>query len=236
MYSEEASSTQQLLSDPGDISSIDSASPTPPPPPQEDINPPITPTNNNQDIPSDDDDDDYIISDDNDDEIDLMLTRSQDLPNPHLPFTGSLLDHATYFTNTLSHALDSVEIDKSLALEAQISGNINNENQKIIDKKNLLIEKLQGLQKMCLESFGDGNNDKQTTSSGSKLTKIEQMKHDIVDIENRIERLKHGKRGSSFKLPLFKNISTSKSIGVVGKYPIEYNQAKDKVLERQIDE
>ncbi|KAG7663223.1 KXD1 [[Candida] subhashii] len=175
-----------------------------------------------------DDDDDYIISDD--EEISLMLTRSQDLPNPHLPFSGSLVDHANYFSNTLSRALDSVEMDKSLVLEAQISGNLNNENQRILEKKKVLIEKLKGLQQMCLENFGN-----QTATGESKLSKIEQMKHDILNIENRIEILKNGKN-ASFKIPLFKKTSTSKSIGVVSKYPIEYNQAKDKVLERQIDD
>ncbi|EMG47167.1 hypothetical protein G210_2534 [Candida maltosa Xu316] len=55
--------------------------------------------------------DDYILSDDED--LSQILSHDN-MPNPHLPGSGSMVDHAKYFSDTLSHALDSVDIDKSL--------------------------------------------------------------------------------------------------------------------------
>ncbi|RLV94113.1 hypothetical protein JA1_001973 [Spathaspora sp. JA1] len=156
--------------------------------------------------------DDYIASDE---DLTLALSHSFELP-PNLPFTGSLTDHTNYFVSTLNTALDSIELDKSLVLQAQISGHLNNENQKLLEKRKVLIEKLHNLQSLYNDHF---------QASDKKPSKIDQMKSDIGNLQQRIEKLKYGS----------KTIFKSKE-GVVKKYPIEYNQARDKVVERLVDD
>ena len=175
--------------------------------------------NNNDDDDDDDDDDDYLISDDED----LSRILSHDLEHARLPGSRNMADHVKFFTDTLSQALDCADIDKSLVLEAQISGNLNNENQKIIEKKELLLEKLRNLQVLYGENFG--------MAEDAKQNRVDRMRNDITNIEQRIARLKNGAKGKS-SIPFLKG---KQRLGVVQKFPIEYNQAKDKVLERQFD-
>ncbi|CAI5758591.1 unnamed protein product [Candida verbasci] len=158
--------------------------------------------------------DDYILSDDEE----LHNILSHDI-NPHLN-TTNLSDHASYFQDSLSNAMDSIEIDKSLALKAQISGNINNENQKLIEKNQQLKESISRLQELFKKNFAVSND--------SKISKVDQMKNDIVNIEKRIKKLTNGYESKG----IFKN---KKVMGVAQKFPIEYNKARDKVLERQIN-
>ncbi|RCK57719.1 Biogenesis of lysosome-related organelles complex 1 subunit KXD1 [Candida viswanathii] len=171
------------------------------------------------DLDPDSDDDDYLLSDDED----LSRILSHDLDHARLPGSRNMAEHVKFFSSTLTQALDSVDIDKSLALEARISGNLNNENQKIIERKELLIEKLRSLQILYGRNFG--------VSEESKVNRVLRMRNDIGDIERRIARLKNGTKAKS-SIPFLKG---KQNLGVVQKFPIEYNQAKDKVLERQFD-
>lgn len=164
-------------------------------------------------------DDEYFISDDED----LSRILSHDLENARLPGSRNMADHVKFFTDTISQALDSADIDKSLVLEAQISGNLNNENQKIIEKKELLLEKLKNLQILFGKNFG--------VTEESKQSRVDKMRSDITNIEQRIARLKNGSKSKS-TIPFIKR---KQRLGVVPKFPIEYNQAKDKVLERQFN-
>ncbi|RCK64350.1 Biogenesis of lysosome-related organelles complex 1 subunit KXD1 [Candida viswanathii] len=171
------------------------------------------------DVEPDSEDDDYLLSDDED----LSRILSHDLDHARLPGSRNMAEHVKFFSSTLTQALDSVDIDKSLALEARISGNLNNENQKIIERKELLIEKLRSLQLLYGRNFG--------VSEESKVNRVLRMRNDIGDIERRIARLKNGTKAKS-SIPFLKG---KQNLGVVQKFPIEYNQAKDKVLERQFD-
>lgn len=113
-----------------------------------------------------------------------------------------------YLSNSLAHGLDSLELDKSLVLQAQLSGSLNNESQKIIEKRKLLQKKLQDLQQLYNDTF----------------PQLTQMAHDIKILEQRLSILHHGQKKLMYTKP-----------GVLQKYPVEYNRAKDKVIERQLD-
>ena len=170
-----------------------------------------------------DTDDEYILSDD---EV-LRELASREHQHRQGGYSASLSDYATYFSNTLSHALDSLALDKSLVLQAQMSGKLNNENQKLIDKRQEVVEQLKSLKQL----YNDNFELKYDPVLKTKTRKVELMNNDLKDIQHRIERLKNGKTKSGF---LF--LSSDSTVGVVKKFPIEYNQARDKVLERQIDE
>jgi len=170
-----------------------------------------------------DTDDEYILSDD---EV-LRELASREYQHHQGGYSTSLSDYATYFSNTLSHALDSLALDKSLVLQAQMSGKLNNENQKLIDKRQEVVEQLKSLKQL----YNDNFELKYDPILKTKIRKVELMNNDLKDIQRRIERLKNGKTKSGF---LF--LSSDSTVGVVKKFPIEYNQARDKVLERQIDE
>lgn len=184
----------------------------------------ITNSNNSTDLTFSDTEDDYMLSDD--EELNRILSRETSNHHHHgLPSSGSMVDHAQFFAEALSHALDSIDIDRSLVLQAQISGKLNNENQKIIEKKEILIEKLKNIQLMYGKNFG--------LLADGKESRVDKMKKDISFIENRITKLMHGGSETKSSIPFFKNKS---NMGVEQKYPIEFNQAKDKVIERQIDD
>lgn len=184
----------------------------------------ISNSNNSTDLTFSDTEDDYMLSDD--EELNRILSRETSNHHHHgLPSSGSMVDHAQFFAEALSHALDSIDIDRSLVLQAQISGKLNNENQKIIEKKEILIEKLKNIQLMYGKNFG--------LLADGKESRVDKMKKDISFIENRITKLMHGGSETKSSIPFFKNKS---NMGVEQKYPIEFNQAKDKVIERQIDD
>lgn len=167
-------------------------------------------------------DDEYLVSDD--DELNAFLASDS------IHYPNSLSEHAAYLSNTLSHALDSLELDKSLVLQAQISGKLNNQNQMLVEKNAELGARLKRLRQLYNDNFVV----RQDLALKVKLSKVDQMKNDLAAIEQRIARLKMGENKSSY-LPFLRSTHHTQ-IGVAKKYPIEYNQAKTKVLERQIED
>lgn len=159
-----------------------------------------TTTSDSQDHPDSDSDSSYLLSD----------TEER--------LTYNAIPDTQYLTSTLSHGLDSMELDKSLVLQTKLSGYLNNENQKINEKRQLVIQKLQSLKSLHLANFKPNGG----------VSKVEQLTNDIKDIELRILNIKHG---NTTLLGLFRSQS-----GLVNKYPVEYNQARDKVLERPWDQ
>ncbi|KAI5953486.1 KXD1 [Candida jiufengensis] len=180
----------------------------------------LTSHNNNsyEQLVSTDTDDDYLRSDDDEDDIGPVNEESV---SSHLPGIANLGDHAKYFTNSILQALDSSDLDKSLVTEAQISGNLNNENQKLIEKKSQLQEKLRTLQSLFEKNF--------TPAEDSKLSRMDKLNNDIQHLEKRITKLKNGDT-KSYVVPFMKS---KKNLGIIEKFPIEYYQATDKVLDRQ---
>lgn len=175
---------------------------------------------------SDSDDDDYFLSDEEE------LNNISSNPNEgeaRLNYSTSMADHIAYLSNSLTYALDSLQLDKSIVLQAQLSGQLNNEKRKIIDKRKEVVEKIENLKHLYDYNFGSAN-------IKSSLSRVEKLKQDITEIEYRIEKLKSGpsKSNGSTLRAMFK--SKNQNTGIANRYPIEYNQAKDKVLERQIEE
>lgn len=181
--------------------------------------------NDEQQIDDDDEDDDYLMSDEDEYEITNNSERHH-----RMGYNATLADHSQYLTNTISHALSSLQLDKSLALQAQLSGVINNENQRITEKHQQLLEKLENINNLYNKNFGLIYDPKTHT----KTNRLKQMRHDIEMIEKRIQNLKQGNSNKSSLTSFF--TTSNKNSGVINKYPVEYNQAKDKILERQIDD
>lgn len=155
-------------------------------------------------------DDDYITSDE---EV-LRTVMSSDDQRHHFAYGSSFAEHTEYFSQSLSNALDSVKLDKSLVAQAQLSGHLNNKSQKLAEKHDLLVEKISNLRN--LYNYHIGTN------------RIGELEKDLGELHSRIDNL----RGGMAKSLLFGRKGT---VGVAEKYPIEYNQAKDKVLERMSD-
>lgn len=178
---------------------------------------------------SDSDDDDYFLSDEEE------LTNMNSNPDEggiRMNYSTSMADHIAYLSNSLTYALDSLQLDKSLVLQAQLSGQLNNEKQRIIDKRKEVVDKIENLKNLYAYNFVSARN----LNLKSNVSRMEELKQDITEIEYRIEKLKSGpskNNGSTFRA-MFK--SKNQNMGIANKYPIEYNQAKDKVLERQIEE
>ena len=109
---------------------------------------------------------------------------------------------------------------------------MNNEKQKIIDKRKEVVDKIENLKNLYAYNFLSACNH----SLKSSVSRVDKLQQDITEIENRIEKLKSGpsKNNSSTFGAMFK--SKKQNMGIANRYPIEYNQAKDKVLERQIEE
>ncbi|KAJ9099546.1 hypothetical protein QFC19_005971 [Naganishia cerealis] len=137
----------------------------------------------------------------------------------------SIMDHSNYLSNALSSAMESIELDKSLALQAQLSGNLNNERQRLVDKQEEVLAKLQHIQTMYNKHF------RPTTDTRGSHSRISTLELEFSRIEGHINRLKYGK-DSSHLASIFK----TKTPGIVESHPVEYNKARDKILERQIDE
>ncbi|CAH2353364.1 putative biogenesis of lysosome-related organelles complex 1 subunit KXD1 [[Candida] railenensis] len=163
--------------------------------------------------------DEYFLSDDED--LSAGLTDGHERL---IGYSSTIGDHSSYLSQTFSNAMDSVQLDKSLVTQAQLSGQLNNYNQKLIDKRNEVLTKLQDLQNLYKSHFDPGEK---------RISKLEQLQTDIHMIESKIEKLKYGTHGlDTGIMSLFKNQKS----GVIQKFPIEYNQARDKVIERQIEE
>lgn len=166
-----------------------------------------------------DSEDDYIVSED---EVSAVFSLGG--THGRFPYTSSLSDHAQYLSKTLDRALESLLLDKSLVIQAQLSGHINNENQQILDKRRLLAQKMETLKQLYNENFVK-------VVEGS--TKVARLGKDIATVEGRVARLRDGNKGLGRLGGLF---AASGRQGVAEKYPVEYNQARDKVLERQMED
>lgn len=107
--------------------------------------------------------------------------------------------------------MESLQLDKSLVAQAQLSGQINDKNQMILEKTHLLLNRMADIQHQYEYHI-----------SNKRLVSLED---DIKSLSARIEALKNGSPKSS----LFRSKSSQ---GVAQMHPIEYNQARDKVTER----
>ncbi|RKP31795.1 hypothetical protein METBISCDRAFT_26275 [Metschnikowia bicuspidata] len=155
-------------------------------------------------LPSSDPDDEFISSDDD------ALARALSRQFSGLGCGFSFSDHVLYFEKALDSALDSLQLDKSLVAQAQLSGRLNDTNR-------LLLDKLQELQS-SLHTLRDLYRQHITSK------RIDALDADLKEINSRIRSLKNGPPKSLF--------FAKAKLGVVDKYPIEYNQARDWVLER----
>ena len=178
---------------------------------------------------NDDDDGDDDDNDDDDDEnqssdIETMSNTASSELESRLQYMSSGSEHVSYFVNTLSHAMDSLDVDKSLAIQAQLSGKLNNEVQKMKSKKEQVLSKLERLNSLYEENF--------VVKPPNKYSKVGQLQIDIHDIGKRLEKLKNGthKTLSGIFAGLFR--PDRSDLGIASSYPIEYNQAKDRNLER----
>lgn len=156
-----------------------------------------------------DSEDEFITSDE---EL-LSGMISNDELRQHYGQATSLADHTEYFTKSIANAMDSLLLDKSLVAQAQLSGQINNKNQQLVEMNEKLSSRLETL--------------KQQYERHISLNRLSALEKDLDNISSRIEVLKNGAK----KLVLF----GSGKLGVANKYPIEYNRAKDKVLDRVSD-
>lgn len=140
---------------------------------------------------------------------------SSDKQRNRIAYNSSLTEHAEYFTKTLAQALDSAQMDRSLVVQAQLSGHINNKNQNLIEKKEELLQKL-GLLKQLHE--------KHVASD-----RLGQLEKDIKDLSIRLNLLKNGVQKTLL-------LGRKHSEGVAQKFPVEYNQARDRILEREYED
>ncbi|SGZ57583.1 CIC11C00000001187 [Sungouiella intermedia] len=168
---------------------------------------PTSPTRTATDELSGLSDDEYITSDD---EI-LTTVVSLDEQRHHFAYGSTFAEHTDYFSKSLSHALDSVKLDKSLVAQAQLSGYLNNKSQKLAEKHLELIERITSLRSLYRNHV--------------LSNRMGDLEKDLAELNTRIENIKNGMA----KTLLFGRKGT---VGVAEKYPVEYNQAKDKVLER----
>lgn len=172
-------------------------------------------TNDNSSIKSDNEapdtlsaaSDDYITSDE-----DILTTVMSEDQRHHFAL-GSTLD-AEYFAKSLEYALDSVQLDKSLVAQAQLSGHLNNKSQKLADKQAEVEARIAALKKLYTRHVMEN--------------RIGGLEKDLVELHARIDALKNG-------LPKTLLFGRKGTVGIAEKYPVEYNQARDKVLERVSD-
>lgn len=170
-----------------------------------------------------DTDDEYDLSDDSD----ILQAIGGDMSEFHLKYSSVLGDNTSYLVETMNDLLDSVKLDNPLAIQTNTSGRLNHKNQKILEKSKILEEKRLNL-KSLYDKYFEIKYDK---SLNKNISRIEALKLNISDIESRIEKLTFGHHNNSKNLFRFKQKQRS---GVSNDFPIEFNQAKDKVLERNV--
>lgn len=171
---------------------------------------PVSPTRTATEELSGFSEDDYITSDE---EI-LATVVSLDEQRHHFAYGSTFAEHTEYFSKSLSYALESVALDKSLVAQAQLSGHLNNKSQKLAEKHQELTDKISSLRSLYRNHVM--NN------------RIGELEKDLGDLVRRMEHLRNGMSKSL----LFGRKGT---MGVAEKYPVEYNQAKEKVFERVSD-
>lgn len=140
----------------------------------------------------------------------------------------SLQNHATYLNNSLSGALESTDLDRSLVLLAQLSGNLNNEEQILHTKNEELVRKLEHLTQM----YRNLVRVEYDNELKMKCNRIDRLRKKLNLTEKRVENLKTGRK-SDFSLSKIFKSKDNISVGFAQKFPIEYNQAKDKVMDSQ---
>lgn len=146
------------------------------------------------------------------------------------PLSATMSEYSSYLYNSLNKAMDSTQLDKSLALEAKMSGMLNNENQKIREKQQEVIEKLAKVKTLYEEFFRPRYN----SVTKKKMSRIDTLKHDIATLEKRIRLLKEGKSKNGPSLLGLRNKKSN--VPLAERYPVEYNKARDKIFERLIDD
>lgn len=167
-----------------------------------------SPCISDDEIPISDSEDDFISSDG--DSINRVFSGQQ---FNSIGCGSTFSEHVQYFEKALDTALDLSQLDKSLVAQAKLSGQLNDTNR-------LLIEKLQELQQ-SLQRLRDLFNYHIVSK------RIDNLDADLKSINMRVLNLKQG----SPKSLLF----GKSKLGVMDRYPVEYNQARDKVLERPED-
>lgn len=125
--------------------------------------------------------------------------------------TGRLAQHTSYFERLLNESLDSTALDNSLRLQAQLSGQLNDVAQRLVDKEVELCQALSRLKEHYKFHFTEN--------------RIANLESDLDAVTSTIARITKG----SAKSLLFGRKVT---LGVADRHPIEYNRAKEKVLER----
>lgn len=159
-------------------------------------------------IPLSDSEDDFISSDG--DSISQVLSGQ---PLNSIGYGSTFSEHVLYFEKALDTALDLHQLDKSLVAQAKISGQLNDTNRHLIERLQELQESLQRLRDLFNYHI---------TSK-----RIENLDADLKEINTRVRNLKQGSPKSLF--------FGKTKLGIMDKYPVEYNQARDKVLERPDD-
>lgn len=129
----------------------------------------------------------------------------------HLTYNSGIAEHAAFFEKSLNEALDLVSLDSSLAMQARLSGQLNDKSQLLSEKQTEILTRL-GMLKELYETYISKN-------------KLGDLEKDIDQLAVRLRNLQNGQTKSTF-------FGKKTSSGVADKYPVEYNQAKDKVLER----
>lgn len=163
------------------------------------------PIESDDDLPSSNSEDEFISSDDE------SLNRG--VSGKHFNSLGcgtTFSEHVLYFEKALDVALGLQRLDKSFVAQAQLSGHLNDTNRLLLEKQEELQKSLQRLRVLY---------DMNITSK-----RIDVLGADLKQINTRIKNLKHGQPKSRF--------FAKRHLGVVDKFPVEYNQARDKVLER----
>ncbi|KAM9908454.1 hypothetical protein OXX79_000371 [Metschnikowia pulcherrima] len=153
-------------------------------------------------------DDEYLSSGD---EALEGLEEESAAHHRHLTYNSGIAEHAAFFEKSLNEALDSVSLDSSLAMQARLSGQLNDKSQLLSEKQTEILTRLGKLKELY-----------ETYISKNKLGDLEK---DIDQLTVRLRNLKNGQTKSTF-------FGKKTSSGVADKYPVEYNQARDKVLER----
>lgn len=175
---------------------------------------------------ADDTDDDYDLSGVDDSELDASTATIDNASKSLVRGPDNIAEHAALLADALSIALDSTELDDSLVSQAKTSGMLRNETYRLDEKAQELKSCINTLKALYKENFAP----KSHSASGPKLRKVEIIALELAGLEKRLDALTNGPKASSISNILG---TKRKAVGVAQMFPVEYNQARDKVLERQ---
>lgn len=190
---------------------------TPDPAVEESATPKLSNLEPASDAQSIDTDDDYDLSGLDDSETGLHTIRGPD----------GISEHAAQLSDALCAALDSAALDESLASQAKTSGAMNNETRKLIEKEQELRDCFARLRSLYSDNFAL----RYDPITKKRVRAIDTIANDFAMLEKRLDRLVKGPKAGPFAQLLG---ADRRSMGVMEKFPIEYNQARDKVLERTL--